>query len=64
MYLVVVLLAFVSWFEFSTLAFQMPDHSKTSHVLNAWSLPNDGSFSFRPWYNEYNPTARVTVYNE
>ena len=35
-----------------------------STVLQAWTLPHENSFTFRTWYNEYNPTARVTVYNE
>jgi hypothetical protein len=56
--------AIVAFFALSTAAFQVNQHTKTSVVLNAWSLPNDGSFAFRSWYNEYNPTARVTVYNE
>lgn len=41
--------------------------SKTE--LSAWSLPNPSDFrGFSPlkstWYDEYNPTARRTVYNE
>lgn len=35
-----------------------------STALQAWTLPHENSFTFRTWYNEYNPTARVTVYNE
>lgn len=39
-------------------------------TLSAWSLPNPSDFaSFATmkkstWYDEYNPTARRTVYNE
>jgi hypothetical protein len=33
--------------------------------LSAWSLSTmTGQFSAPTWYNEYNPTARTTVYNE
>jgi hypothetical protein len=56
--------AIVAFIALSTAAFQMNRQAKTLVVMHAWSLPNDGSFAFRSWYNEYNPTARVTVYNE
>lgn len=47
-------------------AFQVTNmyHTAPSTALHAWSLPHETSFTFRTWYNEYNPIARVTVYNE
>ena len=50
----------------TSMAFQVTTTSRLtpSTALQAWSLPHETSFTFRTWYNEYNPTARVTVYNE
>jgi hypothetical protein len=42
----------------------MKSHKPPNTALHAWSMPHDHTFAFRTWYNEYNPTARVTVYNE
>jgi len=37
----------------------------TTSQLHAWTLlPADASPFKSPWYNEYNPTARTTVYAE
>jgi hypothetical protein len=64
------LLMLVFLFALSTEAFQaaitaVPTKATTNTALQAWSLPNDGSFGLKStWYNEYNPTARATVYHE
>ena len=51
----------------STASSTMNRQMKTE--LMAWSLPNPSDFRSFPtmksaWYDEYNPTARRTVYNE
>jgi hypothetical protein len=63
-----VLLLALTYFR-TTLAYPMTAGTSSTHrttALHAWSLPIDtSSFTFRTtWYDEYNPTARVTVYNE
>jgi hypothetical protein len=57
-----VIMAFA--FAGTSTAFQVTDRISPMIALQAWSLPHENSFTFRTWYNEYNPTARVTVYNE
>ena len=43
-----------------------PAAHRTSTMLHAWSLPTTEAFLKKgsSWYNEYNPTARQTVYEE
>ena len=54
----------------TSMALQVTTGTRTTSLasplvaLQAWSLPHESTFTFRTWYNEYNPTARVTVYNE
>ena len=70
---VVLALAVVCLWVPATNGFQvpvLPQHKHTQTTvgpLQAWTLlPSDASaFVIKsPWYNEYNPTARTTVYAE
>lgn len=52
-------------FALSTEAFHAASVSAMKvSALQAWSLPTESFAMKSTWYNEYNPTARATVYNE
>jgi len=64
----VVILALIFVLLRPTDAFQHAGSSnrRNASALQAWTLPMEASFAAlkSPWYNEYNPTARTTVYSE
>ena len=54
----------------STEAFQsvlpvgVPSRMRLTTDLQAWTIMPTAAAPFSTWYNEYNPTARRTVYDE
>ena len=48
----------------SVLPVGAPSQMRLSTDLSAWTILPTAAAPFSTWYNEYNPTARRTVYDE